>query len=88
MADQSSPTRLAINWRYELTINLKSGSLTGLITLVTDVLAVLAAVFPQVGHVVQQASILSAGLVTAGWVHGTKTSTKSGDTNTVGNPRG
>jgi len=79
---------LLFNWRYEVTINLKSGSLTGLITLVTDVLAVLAAVFPQVGHVVQQASILSAGLVTAGWVHGTKTSTKSGDTNTVGNPRG
>jgi len=79
--------RLDFNWRYELTINLKSGSLTGIITLVTDVLAVLAAVFPQVGHVVQQASILSAGLVTAGWVHGTKTSTKSGDATTGASPR-
>jgi hypothetical protein len=88
MARQRLLTQSLYNWRYELTINLKSGSLTGLITLVTDILAVLAAVFPQVGHVVQEASILSAGLVTAGWVHGTKTSTKSGDTNTVGNPRG
>jgi len=48
---------------------------------------VLAAVFPQVGHVVQEASILSAGLVTAGWVHGTKTGTKSGDTTTGMSPR-
>jgi len=81
------PTQSLFNWRYELTINLKSGSLTGLITLVTDILAVLAAVFPQVGHVVQEASILSAGLVTAGWVHGTKTGTKSGDTTTGVSPR-
>lgn len=60
-----------------MTIKIKASNVASIVTFVIDALAVVAAFFPSLGHFVQEASIVAGGLVTTGWVHGTKTSSNS-----------
>jgi len=60
-----------------VTIKIKSNNVANIVTFVVDALAVVAAFFPSLGHVVQQASIVAGGLVTTGWVHATKTTSNT-----------
>jgi len=60
-----------------VTIKVKASNVASIVTLVIDVLAIVASFYPSVGHVVQEASIVAGGLVTTGWVHATKTTSNS-----------
>jgi len=60
-----------------MTIKVKASNVASIVTLVVDVLAIVASFYPSVGHVVQEASIVAGGLVTTGWVHATKTTSNS-----------
>jgi hypothetical protein len=65
------------NGGITVTIKVKASNVASIVTFLVDALAIVSTFFPSVGHVVQQASILAAGLVTTGWVHATKTNAKT-----------
>ena len=76
-------SRKEVNMNANISVNSKplTASFGGLLTVVSYLLAVLTVIFPSVGHVVQEGSILAAGLVTAGYTHAKVTAVHSNSQN-------